>query len=492
MLFNSAIFLLLFLPACLLINFCLKGIRARNAFLLFASAIFYWFGEPALILLLLFATIVNYFAALKLEASDKQNATKILFCVSCFNLGLLGWYKYSGFFVDTLNRLFHTAFNTHIAGELIPLGISFYTFHMISYTVDVYRKVVPAQRNPIDIGLYVLFFPQLVAGPLIRYHFIAPQFAARKVNHEMFSAGLNRFIMGLSKKCLIADPLGVYLYQIFKIPGSEMTTTLAWAGIIGFIFQLYFDFSGYADIAIGLGKMFGFKLPENFNNPLTSRSVTEFWSRWHIQLGLWMQQYLYQPMGRVLAKRWPTKNLNAWLSPSHASEARTCLNTMIFFTVIGLWHGASWNFVLFGILNGLAVVAEKLVLLRWLQKLPRLLQRVYMWMMFPSIVLFFRTDTVDQALHYWLAMFGLQKGNAHVYPTAMFINEYFIGLIAICALLCIDWRSVVTGIKLLRPIRVRLYTARHGLRLCSNVPLYALCLCEVAASSQNAFLYFKF
>lgn len=492
MLFNSAIFLLLFVPACLAINFCLKDIRAKNAFLLAASILFYWFGEPVLIFLLMIAIVVNYFAALAIQSSEQKDAQKILFAISFFNFGLLCWYKYSAFLLTTFNQVFHTSFSTHVAGNLIPLGISFYVFHFISYTVDVYRKTVPAQRNPINVGLYVLFFPQLVAGPLVRYHYMAPQFLQRKINSEMFSSGLNRFIIGLSKKCLIADPLGRIVEPMFKIPGNEVTTVLAWAAIVGFIFQLFFDFSGYADIAIGLGKMFGFNLPENFNRPLSSTSVTEFWRRWHIQLGLWLHQYLYQPLARPLAKTLPTKHLSKFMSQSHASEARTCLNTFLLFFTMGIWHGASWNFVWFGIITALLVVVERLFLLQWLQKLPAMLQRVYLWAMLASVMLLFRTDSVDRAFHFFKAMIGLQEGNRQLYPNELFINSYFLSLLAVSAFLCIEWPRIMKKIQVLRPVRIRLYTVRHALRVCSNVPLYALCLAEVAAATQNPFLYFKF
>jgi alginate O-acetyltransferase complex protein AlgI len=492
MLFNSAIFLLLFVPACLAINLVLKGTATKNAFLLIASMIFYWFGEPVLINLLLLAIVVNYFAALAIQSSDRGTAKACLIATSFFNLSLLGWYKYSTFFLTNVNQLCQTQLATRIAGDLIPLGISFYIFHFISYTVDVYRKTVPAQRNPINVGLYVLFFPQLVAGPLVRYHYMAPQFANRHLNSEMFSAGFHRFITGLAKKCLIADPLGRILDPIFRIPGSDMTTHLAWVAIIAFIFQLYFDFSGYADIAIGLAKMLGFRLPENFNKPLLSKSATDFWGRWHIQLGQWMQQYLYIPVGRKLAKSWPTKNLNDSFSPSTASEIRTCLNTGLFFLIIGLWHGASWNFVWFGVINGLIVICERLFLIRWLQKLPAIAQHAYFWFILSTVMLLFRTENTEKAFHYLAAMLGLQSGNAKAFPDAMFISPYFLFLLAASVLCCIDWQSLAKKVKALRPVRLQLYTARHTLRLCTNIPLYALCLGEVAAASQNPFLYFKF
>lgn len=492
MLFNSAIFLLLFVPACLLVNFLLKGTAARNAFLLVASIVFYWFGEPMLIGLLLMAIFVNYYAALAIQSSDRNTAKSLLFAISFFNLGLLCWYKYSAFFLTTFNDVFHTQLSTRIAGDFIPLGISFYVFHFISYTVDVYRKTVPAQRNPINVGLYVLFFPQLVAGPLVRYHYMAPQFAERKLNSEMFSAGFHRFIMGLAKKCLIADPLGRILDPIFRIPGNDMTTHLAWVAIIAFIFQLFFDFSGYADIAIGLAKMLGFRLPENFTKPLLSKSATEFWGRWHIQLGQWMQQYLYVPVARKLAKGWPTKHLNNTFSASTASEIRTCLNTALFFLIIGLWHGASWNFVWFGVINGLIVICERLFLMQWLRKLPAVFQHAYFWFILSTVMLLFRTDSTEKAFHYASAMLCLQQGNPQAFPDAMFISPYFLSLLTACVLLCIDWQSIVKKVRALRPVRVQLYAARHAVRLCTNVPLYALCLGEVAAASQNPFLYFKF
>src|SRR6266567_2038949 len=341
MVFSSPIFLFLFLPITLGIYYMLRG-RARNLWLLGASLVFYGWGEPKFLFVMLASIVSNFLLALWIERSRNTRQARIALTLAVVvNIGLLATFKYANFFVDGLN----TAAGVLSLRQLLipaialPIGISFFTFHALSYVIDVYRGDAPAQRNPFDMALYISLFSQLVAGPIIRYHDIAPQLRERSVTPAMFGRGVERFIVGLGKKVLIANTLAVPADLIFSLPGEQLTTSIAWLGVLCYTLQIYFDFSGYSDMAIGLGLMFGFRFLENFNYPYISQSVTEFWRRWHISLSTWFRDYLYIPLGGNKRGTWITVR-----------------NILIIFLVSDFWHGANWTFIVWGFLNALYIM----------------------------------------------------------------------------------------------------------------------------------------
>lgn len=336
MVFSSVIFLTVFLPIVLLLYFITPK-QFKNIYLLIASVLFYSWGAPKFIYAILLTTTLDFYLAKRIYKSIKPIERKLALILSLsLNLGLLFYFKYFNFFIDNLNTLL----NLGGGGELplleivMPIGISFYTFESITYLVDVYRKVHAPLKNFWDYQLYILFFPKLIAGPITRYHEIADQIDSRnnKYNSDIILTGIVRFTLGLGKKVLLANTMGQFADTVFSEVTNDSNSTLTWLGTFAYTFQIYFDFSGYSDMAIGLGNMFGFKLPENFNNPYTSSSITEFWRRWHITLGNWMKNYLYIPLGG--------NKVN--------SSYKIYFNLCIVFLISGFWHGASWNFIIWG------------------------------------------------------------------------------------------------------------------------------------------------
>ncbi|MGE5380368.1 MAG: MBOAT family O-acyltransferase [Methylocystaceae bacterium] len=357
MVFSSLIFLYLFLPLCLTAYFITRKPIIRNTVLIIFSLVFYAWGEPVWISLLLFTAFFDWLNGLLADKYQGhwQSRMAVIFSVT-LNLLVLGFFKYSGFLVSNINDLFNIALP--IKQYSLPLGISFYTFQSISYVVDVYQGKVRAQRSPFTFLLYVSLFHHLVAGPIIRYKDIAHEIWERKITWGLFSEGVNRFAIGLAKKVILANNLGEAADLILKGNLQDLTILGAWFGVALFSLQIYFDFSGYSDMAIGLGKMFGFHYKENFNFPYISRSATEFWRRWHMSLGSFFRDYVYIPLGGN--RRWQYRNL-----------------AVVWF-LTGLWHGASWNFVLWGLYYGVLVALEKLFLLRWLEKIPRVVSHIYL------------------------------------------------------------------------------------------------------------------
>ncbi|MGA2868947.1 MAG: MBOAT family O-acyltransferase, partial [Verrucomicrobiota bacterium] len=338
MIFSSPIFLLLFLPVVLTVYALLPGLRAKNLWLLLTSLVFYAWGEVIFIFLLLASTLLNYFFGLWVDRTEDVGRRKLAVGIAvAANVGLLAFFKYADFAVASLNSMLTFAGvspfpQPHI---LLPIGISFFTFHAISYVVDIYRRKWKAARDPKDVALYIFFFPQLIAGPILRWNAIAPQLAERRMSGDEFAEGIRRFAGGLAKKMLIANALAVPADQIFALPATQLSPAVAWFGLICYTLQIYFDFSGYSDMAIGMGKMFGFKFMENFNFPYTAQSIRDFWRRWHISLSTWFRDYLYIPLGG-----------------NRVSGARNNLNLVTVFFLCGLWHGASWTFVIWGLYHG--------------------------------------------------------------------------------------------------------------------------------------------
>ena len=395
MVFSSIIFLFLFLPMTLFV-YLVIGRRLRNYFLLFASLVFYAWGETAYVLIMLLSIVANYVAGLTIDHfKDRPQARLFLGLAVAFNIGLLSVFKYANFIADNLNILLGSFELPTVALQPVhlPIGISFFTFQAMSYVIDIYRRDAVVQRNPADIGLYIALFPQLIAGPIVRFHDIAAQITHRRVRIQDFAEGVERFIIGLGKKVLIANQVAVISDQVFALKAGALSPGIAWLGVLCYALQIYFDFSGYSDMAIGLGRMFGFRFLENFNYPYISKSVREFWRRWHISLSSWFRDYLYVPLGG-----------------NRQGALRTHFNLLTVFFLCGLWHGASWNFVVWGLLHGLFLIIERLGFEKILVRLWAPLRHFYLLSVVMITWVFFRVDTLSAALGYLAVMFGQANG----------------------------------------------------------------------------------
>ncbi len=384
MLFSSVTFLYYFLPAVLILYFLVPR-SLKNTVLLVSSLVFYGWGEPKLLFLMIFTIAMFYFCGLMIGRTQSHSGKKIWLTVSVvISIGLLALFKYADFFIDSFNAV--TGLSVPLLRLALPVGISFYTFQSLSYTIDVYRGNVPAQRNPISFGAYVALFPQLIAGPIVRYVDVVRELKERKHSWEDFCLGLRRFLAGLGKKILIADNFAL-LMKLFRESG-EKSVLFYWLYAVAFMLNIYFDFSGYSDMAIGLGRIFGFRFIENFNYPYLSKSITEFWRRWHMSLGSWFRDYIYIPMGgnRVSRERWVFNILTVWM-------------------LTGLWHGAAWNFVLWGLLFGILLMVEKWV--PAIQKLPTLLRHGYVLLIVCLSFVLFNAESLSQAVSDMAGMFGL-------------------------------------------------------------------------------------
>ena len=386
MIFSSLFFMFVFLPVVLAVYYLVPR-KFKNLCLFVFSLVFYAWGEPVSIFLMLFTTAFDYIAGFVIDKyrETPKKARVFLIISICVNLGLLGFFKYSDMLVSTLNTL--TGLSVPLPAVVLPIGISFYTFESISYTVDVYRGDAPIQRNMIDFGTYISFFPHLVAGPIVRYEYLADQLHNRQETMEKFTTGSKRFMVGMFKKVLIANSLAQLADRV-QFMGNPSTLS-AWLGALAFTFQIYFDFSGYSDMAIGLGSMFGFSLPENFNYPYISHSVTEFWRRWHITLGSWFREYVYIPLGG-----------------NRCSKLKNIRNLAIVWVLTGIWHGASWNFAMWGAYYGVLIICERLFLKKWLDKIPVFFQWLYSFLVVVIGWVFFSYLDIYKAFGMIGAMFG--------------------------------------------------------------------------------------
>jgi alginate O-acetyltransferase complex protein AlgI len=401
--FSSVAFLFLFLPAVLGLYFFARP-RFRNAVLVAASLLYYSWGEPAFLPIVLTSIILNYGFGLLVELAPSRFKHFALALAVVTNIGLLAYYKYFNFFAENAGVLLAWlkpgAKPLALSPVILPLGISFFTFHALSYVIDIYRKEAPAQRNPFLLTLYIVFFPQLIAGPIVRYHEIADQLTVRTESIAEASIGIQRFIVGIGKKVLLANFAAEVADAVFALSRSEMTPRLAWLGASAYALQIYFDFSGYSDMAIGLAHVFGFRFPENFDYPYISQSVTEFWRRWHMSLSRWFRDYLYIPLGG-----------------NRAGPFRLYVNLVTVFFLCGLWHGASWNFVVWGMLHGAFLVAERLGLQRVLKRAPAPVRHVYTLLVIIGTWVVFRATTLDNARDVLLAMLGHGAHAAAAGPT---------------------------------------------------------------------------
>ena len=467
MLFSTMTFVFMFLPIVLVLYLVTKK-ELHNPILLISSIIFYAWGEPKYLAIMLLTILINWLGAIGVD-KFKNHKKLVLALTIIANLGFLIYFKYFNFLIDNCNNIFHSHIDP--LNIVMPIGISFYTFQALSYVVDVYRGDCNVQKDIYKLALYICLFPQLIAGPIVKYHDVAEQIDSREVNFEKVDLGVKRFIIGLSKKMLIANTMGAIADKIFIQSPDTFSPLVAWIGSIAYTFQLYFDFSGYSDMAIGLGLIFGFKFLENFNYPYISKSITEFWRRWHISLSTWFKEYVYIPLGG-----------------NRKGKLKTLRNLGIVFLLTGIWHGAAWNFVVWGIWHGFFIIIEKIINIKEFeqkhtQKWVRFLQHIYCIFAFLIGWVMFRSETMSYAWQYIKNMFGLVRVHDISYGMGYYIDNFEI-IIFVCAILC----SMPLFNKLLE---VKNKFGRTLINIWLLI-LFILSAATIASSTYNPFIYFRF
>lgn len=471
MVFSSPIFLFLFLPLSLLIYYLINP-KYRNYFLFFASLIFYVWGAPNFILFLLLSLSFDYIFALLIAQNKNNNKIKktLLAIDISASLGLLIYFKYANFFIQELNNLLRTLGiidQIHWIAVVLPIGISFVVFHKISYVVDIYRETLEPFRNIIDFFLYILFFPQLIAGPIVRFHEIAEQILSREHTRARFLEGIWRFSIGLGRKVIIANTLGSIADKIFQMPPDSLNIITSWIGILFYTFQIYYDFSGYSDMAIGLGKMFGFELPENFNRPYIAMSITEFWHRWHMSLSRFFKDYLYIPLGG-----------------NRCSKARNYVNLWLVFLLCGFWHGANWTFIIWGVYHGFLLIIEKVYLLKKLSTIPAYARNIFTFLLVMIGWVFFRSETITNALYYLRSMFSIGE-NAFVLLTEIDIKVITI-LIFVMIFTFIKSANLQFTRNIINDQNLRI------LKWCASLLVLIYSCSLLSTQTFNPFIYFRF
>lgn len=467
MLFSTMTFVFMFLPIVLVLYLAAKK-ELHNPILLISSIIFYAWGEPKYLAIMLLTILINWLGAIGVD-KFKNHKKLVLTLTIIANLGFLIYFKYFNFLIDNCNNIFHSHIDP--LNIVMPIGISFYTFQALSYVVDVYRGDCNVQKDIYKLALYICLFPQLIAGPIVKYHDVAEQIDSREVNFEKVDLGVKRFIIGLSKKMLIANTMGAIADKIFIQNPDTFSPLVAWIGSIAYTFQLYFDFSGYSDMAIGLGLIFGFKFLENFNYPYISKSITEFWRRWHISLSTWFKEYVYIPLGG-----------------NRKGKLKTLRNLGIVFLLTGIWHGAAWNFVVWGIWHGFFIIIEKIINIKEFeqkhtQKWVRFLQHIYCIFAFLIGWVMFRSETMSYAWQYIKNMFGLVRVHDISYGMGYYIDNFEI-IIFVCAILC----SMPLFNKMLE---VKNKFGRTLINIWLLI-LFILSAATIASSTYNPFIYFRF
>lgn len=466
MLFSSVTFLYYFLP-CVLILYFISPKPLKNTVLLISSLVFYAWGEPKYIFLMLVGIISGYVCGLLIEKFKDKPASKAFLALSCIiSIGMLGYFKYAGFFISSFNSV--TGLSVPLLKIALPVGISFYTFQILSYTIDVYRGDVPAQKNPVDLAAYIAMFPQLIAGPIVRYSDIAAQLGSRTHSVSKSADGIRRFICGLSKKILIANPLGE-LCAVFN-DSDEKSVLFCWLYAAAYSLQIYFDFSGYSDMAVGLGKILGFDFCENFNYPYISSSITEFWRRWHISLGTWFRDYVYIPLGG-----------------NRVSKIKQLRNIFAVWLLTGLWHGASWNFVIWGLYFGIILVIEKHFLLGFLKKAP-VIGHIYVPLLVMISFVIFGAADMSSAWEIICGMFSLAD-----LPLVSQESLYYLGSFAVILIIAVAGATPLPkkAIETLRKVKA----GEISVAILEPVAVAAALLISTAYlvdGSFNPFLYFRF
>lgn len=470
MLFSSLTFLFGFLPILLILYFIIKNRKYKNVVLLIFSLLFYAWGEPKYILLMLLTILIVYIFGILIDKFDREKklTLKKLSLILCIILvlGSLIFFKYSNFLIENINSVFNTKIN--LINVIMPIGISFYTFQILSYIIDLYNKKIKLQKNYFSLALYVSLFPQLIAGPIVRYETVEEEIDNRKETKEDVIAGTKRFIIGLSKKVIIANQMALLADLIFNKHNGSYGTSIIWLGTLAYTLQIYFDFSGYSDMAIGLGRIFGFHFLENFDYPYISKSVTEFWRRWHISLSTWFRDYVYIPLGgnRVNKFKWIRNIILVWL-------------------LTGLWHGAAWNFIIWGIYYGLLLLFEKLFLNKLLNKLPSIINWLYTFIIVMIGWMIFRSNSLNELLLFIKTMFSYKQtdwitilaDNLSTFNSLIFIVPAFI-----------------LSFPILKKIKEK-YSGKTIYIILTNIlllMLFIMCIVYLTSSSYNPFIYFRF
>lgn len=486
MVFSQLTFLYYFLPIVMIVYF-FSSDKIRNVLIFITGLFFYAWGEPFYVCLMLFSTAIDYIAGrLMAKYDDDNKKRKICLIVSvCMNVGLLAIFKYSDFLIDSFNGVFGTSVTNPVVlvnkalNSLyplglnekrveLPIGISFYTFQSMSYTIDLYLRNIKVQKSFLNFASYVSLFPQIVAGPIVRYEDVANELESRTVNIAKISAGIGLFVKGLAKKVLLANNIGMVWTQVKAMDYSTISVATAWLGIIAFAFQIYFDFSGYSDMATGLGKMLGFEFPKNFDHPYISKSISEFWRRWHITLGSWFRSYVYIPLGG---------NRNG--------NFKTYRNLFITWALTGLWHGASWNFILWGLFFGVLIIIERLGFGKILEKLPSAVSMLYTFVMVLFGWVLFDTDTLADAGRYYAAMFGAGGSLVDSYA------RYTIASNAVMLVLCI-LISGGLGSRLISFCEEKNKRASAVAGVAVKIGGLLICTAYLVGATYNPFLYFRF
>ncbi|MST62814.1 MBOAT family protein [Peptostreptococcus anaerobius] len=466
--FTSLIYLFLFFPIAIAIH-TISPKKVKNNVLLLLSLFFYSWGDPRYLILILFSVAITWFGVNRMYAikNRREEAKFYMVCLIVLNVAILAFYKYYGFLIDNVNAIFRTSLS--IIDLPLPFGISFYTFKIISYIADVYTRRTKPQKSFLDFALYVTIFPQIGAGPIVQYADMEKELVARKLSVDKFGFGVEKFIFGLGKKVLIANNMALIWAQVKGMPNLEMSSLTAWIGIVAFTLQIYFDFSGYSDMAIGVGYMLGFKWEENFNYPYISKSATEFWRRWHISLGNWFKRYIYFPLGG-----------------SKCSPAMQFRNIFVVWMVTGLWHGANWNFIIWGLYFGIIIYLEKTVLANVMSKLGSKIKTVYCLLIVVFGWVLFDFQSVTQILKFYSNLFVL-GANGVVDSTAIY-------------LLRTNWKIIVPAIIGSTPFALKLIDnvkhrfGRNGYFFVSifYIVIIVLSVASLVGESYSPFLYFKF
>ena len=469
MLFSSITFLFLFLPIVLAVYY-LVPYKVKNIVLLIASLFFYAWGEPVYVILMILSIVFNYFCGqdIKVNEDDPRKAKQGVIFALVGNLLILGFFKYYGFLVETLNAVLPT--DIPYRELALPVGISFYTFQAISYILDVYWKRAQVQKNILYFALYISMFPQLIAGPIVRYSDIEEQLRSRKMNAVKIGNGAVYFIIGLAKKVILANSAGAVFEEISGMAAGNLSILTAWIGVISYAFQIYFDFSGYSDMALGLGKMFGFEFRKNFDYPYISKSVTEFWRRWHISLSTWFREYVYIPLGG-----------------NRCSVSRNIFNLMVVWALTGMWHGAAWNFVAWGVYYGVVLVMEKYIWGVFVDRLPNPVRHIYTAIIVLVGWVFFFSPSLGYAMRYLLAMIGGGAGIVDNTGVFILISHWLLYLFAVIASSSLGIRLIKAVIRVPRNQYVQLTVAAVIF-----IGMFLISVAFLVTGTFNPFLYFRF
>lgn len=472
MVFSSIPFLFFFFPAFLLLYYIVP-FKAKNIVLLVFSLIFYSWGEPIYIFLMIFTSLVNYFSGIIIDACEKKNIRKcvLIICI-VINLALLGFFKYSNFFIRQASFLFNT--DLKLLNVALPIGISFYTFQNLSYTIDIFKKEYDVEKNLLTYMAYITMFPQLIAGPIVRFSTVRKELHSRQIDFEKISLGIMRFLIGLFKKVLIADNISVLWDTIRQQSLNEGTSVVAaWLGAAAFTLQLYFDFSGYSDMAIGMGKMLGFNFDENFNYPLSAVSVTDFWRRWHISLSTWFRDYVYIPLGG-----------------NRKGKIRTLFNLIVVWTLTGFWHGAAWNFMFWGFFYGVLLILEKNVWGGLLKKLPSFVQHIYTLFIVVFGFTIFYFDNTSELFTYVKLMFGVTSTSFSDISILNYITNFGVVALIACLFSFPIYRTFET--KLLKSNNKVISTVSSCVCTVVFTGLFVVTISYIVNASYSPFLYFRF